>query len=587
MIWIILFSCRENSKIDTVDTSESLGNNVAPTIESIALLPSEVYTNDLLTVTVEFADQDGQNVSGNYAWHVIDDGVDSIVQNGHENGLDGVVHFDRGDTVYVVVTPSDGMDDGAIQESDRIEILNTLPTSAVISLSPTDLNPEEQELACVVETASMDADFDPILYTFLWTDPSGNEIRRQTQSEGRDVLSEADLNMGTWMCTVTPNDGIGDGESVSTSIEINPSEDIDGWTLVWSDEFNDTNIDLDKWSFEVNGTGGGNNELQYYTDRSDNARIENGSLIIEAREESYTGADGTRNYTSARLRTLGKGDWLYGRMEARIRIPQGQGIWPAFWMLPSAWVYGGWAASGEIDIMENVGHEPNVVHGTLHYGGPWPTNTYTGAGYTLEEPFANDFHLFAVEWQEGEIRWYVDGIHTQTQTNWYSTNGAYPAPFNQEFHILLNVAVGGTWPGSPDSTTVFPQKMEVDYVRVYSKEGEEEESNLLTLTVDTSCMDGVAQTVALTGPWAGNWNPNQALSANDNGDGTWSVTRSKPSHDIEYLWIVNGNYENLIEEMQNGGDCAPITDYWSYANRVWSVGSPNPSVAYNQCTACP
>ena len=373
-----------------------------------------------------------------------------------------------------------------------------------------------------------------------------------------------------------------------TGIVEEPDAVREGWVMVWRDEFSGSEIDSSKWGFEINGQGGGNNEMQYYTDRSENARIEDGSLVIEARSETYTGSDGTRNYTSARLRSANKGDWTYGRMEARIRLPFGQGLWPAFWMLPTDWVYGGWAASGEIDIMELVGHEPNIVHGTLHYGGPWPENTYSGDGYTINEPFANDFHTFAVEWEEGEIRWYVDDLHVQTQTSWYSTAGAYPAPFNQNFHILLNVAVGGNWPGAPDATTVFPQQMIVDYVRVYQREPSVVvEPSMLTLTVDTSCMDETASTVALTGPWAGNWDPGQAEPAINNGDGTWSVERTLPTQDIEYLWIVNGEYESLILEMQNGGDCAPVTDYWNYANRVWALGEPDPSVAYNRCTPCP
>ena len=374
--------------------------------------------------------------------------------------------------------------------------------------------------------------------------------------------------------------------------EVDPETLIDadreGWILVWRDEFLDSEIRTDRWEFEVNAQGGGNNESQYYTDRSENARIENGNLVIEARAENFTGPEGTRNYTSARLRTLNKGDWEYGRIEASIKLPYGQGIWPAFWMLPTDWVYGGWAASGEIDIMELVGHEPNVVHGTLHYGGPWPENTYSGDSYSIGEPFANDFHHFAVEWENGEIRWYVDGVHFQTQTNWYSTAGAWPAPFNQRFHVILNVAVGGNWPGYPDASTVFPQRMEVDYVRVYQRDPSAEPSTpKLTFTVDTSCTGSPVNSVALTGPWANNWNAGDVVPATDNGDGTWSVERELPNSTTEYLWVVNGNYENLIGEMQNGGSCAPVTDYHNYANRVWNVGEPDPFVAYGRCTPCP
>lgn len=248
-----------------------------------------------------------------------------------------------------------------------------------------------------------------------------------------------------------------------------------GWTQVWCDDFAET-IDPANWSFEVDGLGGGNNELQYYTDRPENARVEDGALVIEALEEQYTGPDGTRDYTSARLRTFQLAQWTYGRVEARIRLPKGQGLWPAFWMLPTDWVYGGWAASGEIDIMELIGHEPETVYGTLHYGGEWPTNTSSASvppdfgshGYSLESgDFSEDFHVFAIEWEETQIRWYVDGQHVQTQSQWWSEAADYPAPYDQDFHLLLNVAVGGTWPGSPDETTVFPQRMTVDWVRVY------------------------------------------------------------------------------------------------------------------------
>ena len=237
------------------------------------------------------------------------------------------------------------------------------------------------------------------------------------------------------------------------------------WELVWQDEFDGDAIDESKWSFEVNGKGGGNNELQYYTDFPENAFVEDGMLVIEAREEKHIG----RNYTSARIRTVGKGDWKYGRFEIRAKMPEGQGLWPAIWMLPSIYKYGGWPSSGEIDIMELLGHEPAEVHGTLHYGG-LGNHQYTGTEYSLDQgDFTNEFHDFALEWEEGEIRWYVDGEHYQTQSNWNTKNSPFPAPFDQEFHLILNVAVGGNWPGSPDETTTFPQRMTVDFVRVYQR----------------------------------------------------------------------------------------------------------------------
>jgi beta-glucanase (GH16 family) len=253
------------------------------------------------------------------------------------------------------------------------------------------------------------------------------------------------------------------GEAKDTE-KVNPN-----WKLVWSDEFEGDSIDMAKWQFEVNGDGGGNNELQYYTDRKKNAQIRDGKLVITAIKEDYTGADGKKKpYTSARLKTKGKGDWKYGRMEARIKLVKGKGMWPAFWMMPTDAVYGGWARSGEIDIMELVGHEANTVYGTLHYGDGWPKNVHTGDKTVLKSgDFDDDFHVFAVEWEEGVIRWYLDGVRYQTQTKWNSVSGPYPAPFDQKFFIILNLAVGGAWPGKPADSTRFPQSMEVDYVRVY------------------------------------------------------------------------------------------------------------------------
>ncbi len=258
-----------------------------------------------------------------------------------------------------------------------------------------------------------------------------------------------------------------DEDTPSQNIE---NYDIPGYDLVWQDEFSGNGIDESKWEHEVNADGGGNNELQYYTSRSENSYIENGRLHIVAKKETFTSTVGTRDFTSARMRTRNNGDWKYGRFEIKAKLPYGQGLWPAIWMLPTDWIYGGWAASGEIDIVELVGHEPNVVHGTLHYGGEWPANVSSGSSYRLAQgKFADDFHIFVLEWEETEFRWYVDDYLYSSQRIWSSTGAPYPAPFNQRFHLLLNVAVGGNWPGSPDETTVFPQEMVIDYVRVYEK----------------------------------------------------------------------------------------------------------------------
>ena len=246
-----------------------------------------------------------------------------------------------------------------------------------------------------------------------------------------------------------------------------------GWVQVWADEFDGSSIDRNKWNFEVNGGGGGNNELQYYTDRAQNAFVQNGKLVIQANRERYCSTDGCRDYTSARLNSNGKGDWLYGRFEARAKLPRGQGMWPAIWMLPTDWVYGSWPMSGEIDIMEAVNTGAaggNAVYGSIHYGPAWPNNQHQTAGFTPSSSVADNFHTYAMEWDPAEIRMYVDGNQYARYSNWWTPNGGYPAPFNQRFHWVLNVAVGGNWPGNPDGATSFPQRMEIDWVRVFRKQ---------------------------------------------------------------------------------------------------------------------
>ncbi|MBI2430329.1 MAG: glycoside hydrolase family 16 protein [Ignavibacteriales bacterium] len=233
---------------------------------------------------------------------------------------------------------------------------------------------------------------------------------------------------------------------------------IPGWKLVWNDEFTGTTVDPNKWEYEVNGDGGGNNELQYYTARKENSYIDTGKLVIEAREENYLG----KKYTSARMRTQWRGEWTYGRFEVRAKLPCGQGIWPAIWMLPTDWEYGGWPLSGEIDIMEMLGHEIDRVYGTIHFGPAWPNNQKSGGSYKLSGGnFCEDFHTFAVVWDSTGFQWFVDGV------KYFST--AKGKPFDKRFHLLLNVAVGGNWPGNPNASTSFPQRMVVEYVRVYEK----------------------------------------------------------------------------------------------------------------------
>ena len=243
------------------------------------------------------------------------------------------------------------------------------------------------------------------------------------------------------------------------------AQTLPGWTLLWADEFTQTDgtkPDSSKWGYDIGGSGWGNNELQYYTDRTENARIESGALVVEARAENFGG----RSYTSARLLTKDKHSWTYGRIEARIKVARGQGIWPAFWMLGSNIGSVGWPECGEIDIMENIGREPSIVHGTVHgpgYSGEFGiSGSYTLAGAAL----ADDFHIYAIEWEENRIRWFIDGQLYFTLTPANLPNGSTWV-FNQPQFMILNLAVGGYWPGNPNGSTTFPQRMTVDYVRVY------------------------------------------------------------------------------------------------------------------------
>jgi len=245
--------------------------------------------------------------------------------------------------------------------------------------------------------------------------------------------------------------------------------------LIWADEFDGTELDLNNWQYMFGDgsalgiPGWGNNELQYYTNRESNISVAFGNLFITAQNEFFGG----RSYTSARIRSMGLQDFQYGRIEARIQLPSTPGIWPAFWMLPTNSPYGGWASSGEIDIMESVNYADNM-HGTIHYGAPWPGNQSNGGSLNDGTDYSAGFHTFAIEWEPDLIRWFVDGnnFHTVSKGFWNSTAapGNDRAPFDTPFHLLLNVAVGGNFPGNPNGASTFPQTMTVDYVRVYSLE---------------------------------------------------------------------------------------------------------------------
>lgn len=239
----------------------------------------------------------------------------------------------------------------------------------------------------------------------------------------------------------------------------------DGMTLVWADEFQGSEVNSDDWTFEIgNGSGGwGNNELQYY--KSQNTSIELGEyMVIEAKEEPTNGFA----YSSSRLITKDKQEFQYGRIDIRAALPQGRGLWPALWMLGANIDQVSWPACGEIDIMELIGHSPNQIHGTVHYGSTFGNHQYHG-GTSLTPnggKFADNFHVFSLVWEEDFIQFLInDQVYYEVDPS--DMQGGQPYPFNQDFFFIFNIAVGGTWPGSPDATTVFPQRMVVDYVRVF------------------------------------------------------------------------------------------------------------------------
>ena len=273
------------------------------------------------------------------------------------------------------------------------------------------------------------------------------------------------------------------------------------WKLTWSDEFDGNQIDRSKWDFDIgNGfynydtnqwiSGWGNNELEYYTKEPDNAMVKDGLLHIRAIKQPMNGC----GYTSARLKSRNvDGSSLfsqkYGRFEFRAKVSTGKGIWPGLWLLPYDEKYGGWPRSGEIDVMEARGQEPNKVLGTIHYGSGWPADTHSGKDYIFPNGGTiAEFHVYAIEWEPGEIRWLVDGKEYSDQTFWWSSGkqdgsgkginpsseadvNPWPAPFDQPFFIVMNLAVGGQFLGRPDKSTKFPAEMLVDYVRVYDKVG--------------------------------------------------------------------------------------------------------------------
>ena len=258
-----------------------------------------------------------------------------------------------------------------------------------------------------------------------------------------------------------------------TSVTKTETPQLSGYNLLWSDEFDGDTLNEENWNRELRDPGWTNNELQEYTDSDDNIFVRDGKLVLKAIK---TEKDGKEYYTSGKVNSQNKRDFMYGKVVVSAKVPEGQGLWPAIWMMPQdEQFYGQWPKCGEIDIMEVLGNQVDTAYGTLHYGEPHAEQQGTVV-LTDGSTFASEFHEYSVEWEPGEFRYYIDGEHYLTINDWFTAvNGEdekpYPAPFNQPFFVQMNLAVGGNWPGNPDETTDFDNaEFEIDYVRVYQKD---------------------------------------------------------------------------------------------------------------------
>ncbi|MAZ54606.1 MAG: hypothetical protein CMP55_02225, partial [Flavobacteriales bacterium] len=382
------------------------------------------------------------------------------------------------------------------------------------------------------------------------------------------------------------------------------------WELVWSDEFDLDNLNTDYWSHEI-GTGNwgwGNGELQYY--QSDNVTLLDGKLIIEAREEPQ-GIPGQWDvpyyYSSSRINTRNKFDFKYGKVEAKIKTVDGQGFWPAFWLLPNGAC---WPEDGEIDIMEQWGNDgpTNQTTGAAHLGnGCQGSSTYQSWSSSISESYADDFHIYSIIWYENYIGWYVDGDLKYFITP-ESFSSEFEWPFNQDsWYLILNLAITNS---GTNNNTIFPSNIQVDYVRVYQTSDVMGCTNpsstnynalatfddgscieLINFNVDFNCTDINPETVYITGPfndWCCGCHPLSDLDGNGIWSGTYSFDNINEQFEYKYCYDNWAGQENLIDDMQNGGTCAPITDYNSYANRlIFLTGNDvTTNDVYGQCSEC-
>ncbi len=278
---------------------------------------------------------------------------------------------------------------------------------------------------------------------------------------------ETDKSTATPVATATPAPVVQQNQTEQADVP-----QLDGYTLLWNDEFNGDKMDESIWNYEPHDPGWTNNELQEYTTSTDNVFVKDGNMVIKAIKT--TDADGKDYYTSGKVTTQNKKDFMYGKVVTRAKVPAGQGLWPAIWMMPTEEdKYGSWPKCGEIDIMEVLGNQLDTAYSTIHYGEPHAEQQ--GKLVLTSGSYAETFHDYSVEWEPGEMRFYIDEQLVLTCNDWFTASEGgkeipYPAPFNQTFFVQMNLAVGGDWPGNPDATTDFSKaEFEVDYVRVYQK----------------------------------------------------------------------------------------------------------------------
>lgn len=323
------------------------------------------------------------------------------------------------------------------------------------------------------------------------------------------------------------------GENVVATNEPTVTPELEGYNLLWSDEFDGTELNLNIWTREVREKGWTNNELQEYRDSEENAFVKDGNLVLKAIKT--VDEKGNECYSSGKVNSQNKTDFTYGKVVARVKVPEGQGLWPAIWMMPQdESYYGQWPKCGEIDIMEVLGNETNKAYQTIHYGEPHAEQQ--GTMVLDNGTFASDFHEYSVEWEPGEIRYYIDDTLVLTVNDWFTAvqgedDKPYPAPFDQPFFVQMNLAVGGDWPGNPDDSTDFDNaEFLIDYVRVYQKD-----------SYDTNVKkpEKVFKEADETGNFLNNGDFSQEENFDDDVDWTFYLAQGgSGSCDIEDGWMV-------------------------------------------------